>query len=59
MKLEFFDRFSKNSHIKFHENSFCESRDVPYGQTDGGTDRHDEDNCRFSQFCERAWKWIS
>jgi len=22
--------------------------------TDGRTDRHDEANCRFSQFCERA-----
>jgi len=22
--------------------------------TDGQTDRHDEDNSRFSQFCERA-----
>ena len=26
------------------------------GQTDGRTDRHDEANSRFWQFCERAWK---
>jgi len=25
-------------------------------RTDGQTDRHDEDNGRFSQFCERAKK---
>jgi len=24
------------------------------GRTDGRTDRHDEANSRFSQFCERA-----
>ena len=27
-------------------------------RTDGQTDRHDEANCRFSQFCERAYKWL-
>jgi len=27
-----------------------------HGQTDGHTERHDEANSRFSQFCERASK---
>ena len=26
-------------------------------RTDGRTDRHDEANSRFSQFCERVSKW--
>jgi hypothetical protein len=26
------------------------------GRLDGQTDKHDEANSRFSQFCERAWK---
>ena len=33
------------------ENPFSGSRVVPCGQTD----RYDEANCRFSQFCERTW----
>jgi len=28
-------------------------------RTDGQTDRHDKDNSRFSQFCERAKKIAS
>ena len=36
--------FLKSSNIKFHENSYSESRAVPY----------DETNSRFWQFCERA-----
>jgi len=32
----------------------CGSRVVPYGRTGGWTDRHDKDNSRFSQYCERA-----
>ena len=36
--------------LKFHENPSSGSRVVPCGQTD----RHDEANSRFSQFCERA-----
>jgi len=27
---------------------------IPCGEMDGRTDRHDEANNRFSQFCERA-----
>jgi hypothetical protein len=42
--------FEKSSDIKFHENPSSRSRVVPCRQTD----RHDEANSRFSQFCERA-----
>ena len=42
--------FEKYSHVKFHENPPSGSRVVPCGQTD----RHDEANNRFSQFCERT-----
>jgi hypothetical protein len=50
MKLEFSLRiFEKYSNIKFHENPAGGSR-VPFGRTD----RHEEANSRFSQFCERA-----
>ena len=40
----------KSSNIKFRENPSCGSRVVPCGRTD----RQDEANRRFSQFCERA-----
>ena len=49
--LNFLDRFSKNAQIS----NFIKirgSRVVPCGRTD----RHDEVNSRFSQFCERAQK---
>jgi hypothetical protein len=46
----------KHSNI-FHENPFNGRRDVPFGQTGKRTDRHDEANSRFSQFCEPAWKY--
>ena len=46
----FWQIFEKYSNIKFRENPSSESRGVPCGQTD----RHDEANSRFSQFCERA-----
>jgi hypothetical protein len=36
--------------IKFHENTSSGSRVVPYGQTDGQTDKHDEATCHFLQF---------
>jgi hypothetical protein len=39
--------------MEFHENPYSESRVVPCGQT---TDRHDEANSCFSQFCELAKK---
>jgi hypothetical protein len=42
--------FEKSSNIKFHELPSSGSRVVPCGRTD----RHDEANSRFSQFCERA-----
>jgi len=49
---EIFSRqiFEKYSNIKFHENPSRGSRVVPRGRTD----RHDEVNSRFSQFCESA-----
>ena len=40
----------KYSNIKFHENPSSGSLVFPREQTD----RHDEANSRFSQFCERA-----
>jgi len=49
-KLCFLERFLKNSHIKFHENPPSGMRFVPCRQTD----RHNEANSSFSQFCERA-----
>jgi len=50
MKLEFFrQNFEKYSNIKFHKNPLSGSRVVRCGQTD----RHDEANSRFSQFCEK------
>jgi hypothetical protein len=42
--------FRKILNTKFHENPFNGSRVVPCGRTD----RRDEDNSRFSQFCKRA-----
>jgi len=54
--LNFLDRFPKNAHIsKFTEASplGAELFHVD-GRTDGQTDRHDEANSRFSQFCEIA-----
>jgi len=51
MKLEFSQQiFEKYSSIKFHENTSSGSRVVPCGRTD----RHNETNSRFSQFCERT-----
>jgi hypothetical protein len=51
-ELGFFDRFKKKKkvHVKFHKDSSGWGRVVPRGQTD----RHDEGNSRFSQFCKRA-----
>jgi len=51
MKLEFSRQiFEKNTNIILHENPSSGSRVVQSGRTD----RHEEDNSRFSQFCERA-----
>jgi len=44
--------FEKHRNVKFHENPSSGSRVVPCGQTD----RHNEANCHFSQFCERGYK---
>ena len=52
MELEFSAHiFEKHSNIKFHENRLVEPK---LYRADGRRDRHDEANCRFSQFCERA-----
>ena len=51
MKVEFSRQIlEKYPNIKFHENSSSESRIVWCGQTD----RHDEANSRYLQYCERA-----
>jgi hypothetical protein len=55
MELEFSRQiFEKYSNVKFNENPSSGSRIVPFEQTGGLTDRHDEANNRFSQFCELA-----
>jgi hypothetical protein len=56
--------FEKNqSNIKFHENPSVRAEMF---HTDGRTDRYNETNSRFSQFCDRAkwlmlylWRWNS
>jgi len=56
MKLEFSRQiFGKLSDIKFNENPYSGIQVVPCRRT-GQTDRQDEANSRFSQFCERAQK---
>jgi len=50
MKLELSRQIlEKHSNVKFRKNPSSGSRVVPCGQTE----RHDEANSRFSQFCER------
>jgi len=49
-RISLTDLFEKYSNIKFSENPFSGNRVFPCG----GTDRRDEANRRFSQFCERA-----
>jgi hypothetical protein len=46
--------FRKILKYQISYNSYSGSRVVPCGRTDRQIDRHDEANCRFSQFCERA-----
>ena len=46
--------FEKCSKTKFHENLSSGIRFVPCGKKDGRTDRRDEVNSRFSEFCEGA-----
>jgi len=40
--------------MKFYENPSSGNRVIPHGQTNRRTDRYDEANRRFSQFCELA-----
>jgi len=55
MELEFSGHiFEKCWDIKVNENPSCGRWVVPCGRTDRQTNRHDEANSRFSQFCERA-----
>jgi hypothetical protein len=50
-KLEFYRQsFEKYNKLNFHDNPSSGSRDVPCGQTDERTDKHDEANSRYSQF---------
>jgi len=44
--------FEKYTNIKFYKNPSSGSRAVPCGRTD----RQDESNSRFSQFCESSSK---
>ena len=53
IKVEFYGHiFEKYSNIKFNKNPAIGNRVVSCG-TDGRTDRHEEDNVRFSKFFER------
>jgi hypothetical protein len=54
-KLNFLYMFLKKKYrvVRYYENSSSESRVVPCGRTD----RHDEINILFSQFCYRVW-WL-
>jgi hypothetical protein len=59
MKMEFSRQsFEKYSNIKFYENggNFMKIRLVraEWSHAGGQTDRYDEANSRFSQFCEQA-----
>jgi len=46
--------FEKPSNTKFYENPPSRNRVFECEQTDGRTERHDESNSRFSQFCQRV-----
>jgi len=57
MKLEFSRHiFEKHSNVKFHENSSIGSRVFPCGQMERRTDRYDEANSSFLEFCGSAYK---
>jgi hypothetical protein len=49
------DDFRKMLKYKISLNPPGGSRFVPCGRTEGGTDRHDKTNSRFSHFCKRVW----
>jgi len=60
MKFEFSQHiFEKSSNIKFHKHPFSGNRVVPCRRTNRQTDKYDETNSRFSQFCGRSWKQYS
>jgi hypothetical protein len=52
--------FRKYSEVRFDENPFSRSRFVPWGETDGRTDRRDETNGLFRNFADapktNPWK---
>ena len=52
--LNFSTDFPKILKKKFHENLSVGSRVVQWGRTERQTDRHEEANSRFSQFCKRV-----
>jgi len=56
MNLEIRQIFEKFSDTKFHENPSNVSRVEGKRERERQTDRHDEANSRFSQFCECAWQ---
>jgi hypothetical protein len=60
MKIEFSGHiYKKYSNIRFRGNPSSDSRIVLCGQMDTKTrqsDRYDEVNSRFSQFCKRVFK---
>jgi len=59
MKLESSRQILQESlDVKFYENPSSRSRVIPCGRTAGRTDRHDEANGFFSQFCECVYKFI-
>jgi len=57
-KLNFLEMFSKNTQIS-NFMKICQWQPIYCMQTDGRTDRHDEANSRFSQFCEKQQKRVA
>jgi len=51
--------FKKYPSIKFHESPSSGGPVVPREQRDRQTDRHDEANSHFLQFCKRDYIWIA
>jgi hypothetical protein len=57
MKLEFPEQ-SIEKNIKISNLMKIRPVGAELFRADGQTDRHDEDNSRFSQFCERTYKLL-
>jgi len=58
-KLDFSRQtFEESPNIKFQQKPSSGNQVVPYGRTDGQTDRHDEANSRYSELCERSYKGL-